>query len=210
MKTALTLCLWTILTLTARASLPSDVSQKSWAAASVESVLQRGVMQTVNGHFLGAGKVTAGELALTLDAFRISLVDGKWKDAKQSQGLKDSDQVAPKTSSVTRYDLAVSIDRFGGWIANGFHFDPQKVFGHSLAIKDQPSLQKIKDDPKILVALKDLESFRMLSPKSPLLSPQDTPLTVEDTAKVFSDFVTGFVDRYTDEPQNREISPAPK
>jgi len=199
-----------VLSINADAALPADVPSNSWAAPSVESVLQREVMQPIDGRFLGGEKVTIGELAVILDAFRLSLIHGKWKDVTPQPGLKDSDQIAPKTSYVTRYDLAVTLNRFGSWISNGFQFNPMKVYGHSLAIKPQPDLQKLKDDSKVIDALKDLESFRMLSPKSPLLSPPNTPVTVEDAAKVMSDFVTGFVDRYTDEPQNRETTPPSK
>lgn len=210
MKTAIILCFLTVLAINAHAYLPVDVPSNSWAASSVESVLHRDVMQTVNGRFLGSQKVTTGEMVVILDSFRKSLIEGKWKDATSLPGLKDSDPIAPKTSGVTRYDLAVTLNRFGGWISNGFHYDPAKTYGNSLAIKAQPDLQKLKYNPKIMQALKDLESFRMISPKSPLLSSPNTPLTVEDAAQVLSDFVTGFVDHYTDEPQNRENSPKSK
>jgi hypothetical protein len=210
MKTAIILCIWMVLSISAGATLPVDVPSNTWAAPSVESVLQRGIMQTIDGRFKGGEKVTIGELAVILDAFRLSLIHGKWKDVTSQPGLKNSDQIAPKTLDVTRYDLAVTLNRFGSWISNGFHYNPLKVYGHSLAIKPQPDLQKLKDDPKIIQALKDLESFRMLSPKSPLLSPPNTPVTVEDAAMVMSDFVTGFVDHYTDEPQNRETTPPSK
>jgi hypothetical protein len=189
---------------------PLDVPASHWAAASVNAVVSRGVMDAPGGRFDGNRRVTRIELAGALARYAKALEKGAWRgSAPTAAKAKQPAAKAWDSSPVTRYELAALLDRAGRDVAQGLPKATGKTYGTSEALPPA-SLAKVPKTSPAYESIAYLAKNHMVWGDSVLLNPTSAPVTGKDVVTAVTMVIAGLNDRLTDEPQNREeLGPPP-
>lgn len=188
---------------------PSDVPASHWAAASVKTLTDRGVMDVPNGRFDGGRKVTRIELVNILARYARAVEKGEWRASAASASRKTQPPAAAwESAPVTRFELAVLLDRAARDISRGLPAATGKTFGATEAIPPA-SIAKVSKSNPAYESLVYLAKNHMVWGSSVLLNPTSAPVTGRQVVDAVTMVIAGLNDRLTDEPQNREDLGAP-
>ena len=188
----------------------TDVPSGHWAAASVKTVTDRAIIDAPNGKFDGNRKVSRVELANVLARFAQSLEKSGWSPASASATkVKQPKDSKWATDDVTRYELAVVLDRVARNAVQGLPKPTGKIFGESVALPPT-ALNKIPKGSPAAASLTYLLKNKMLWGESPLLKPGDGTVSSKEATLAIAMTIAGLTDRLTDEPQNKpDLGDAP-
>ncbi len=186
------------------AALPPDVKAGHWAAPFVQAALANGVMSLPDGReFHGEAKVTRQEASILLARLAQTLEAGRWQTQPSRPigpgALKTLEHGDWATQRVTRYEMAKILANMGDYVANGLPRPDAgaKNLGKSEALPPRPVLKITRANPAY-AALTYLVEARMITPKSPLLKADDTPILGGEMSRALAEMVTGLADRQTD------------
>ncbi len=186
------------------APLPPDVKAGHWAAPFVQAALANGVMSLMDGReFHGEAKVTRQQASMLLARLAQTLEAGRWQIQPSrpigSGALKTLEHGDWAAQRVTRYEMAKILANMGDYVANGLPRPDgaAKNLGKSEALPPRPILKIPRANPAY-AALAYLVEARMVTPKSPLLKADDTPILGGEMSHALAEMVTGLVDRQTD------------
>lgn len=198
-----------VMSVTARAlagpasTLPSDIRPGHWAAKSVKQVLLNGVLTVQSdGKFHGDARVTHTQAVIALARLGHLLEQGQWKDTAASQPVPDSvinvfDRTDWKHQALRRYTCAAVLSRFADYFTNGVpRPKPDSKVGKS-EVLEAVKVTLAPSHPAYS-AVAYLAQNRMIKPDSPLLKPDDNPITGKELSAALSSLAIGLNDRLTD------------
>ena len=201
---AVALCACLLTTLALADQLPSDVRSNHWAAGAVQEILQSGVMTSQDDHqFHGEAHVTHGQAVIALAKLAEKLEKGGWHALpskpvpdKVSKTLGEGDW---ETQSVTRYEMASVLSRFGDYIANGMpHPQPgAKDLAKSEALPTGVKIPVPTSHPAYK-ALKYLTDHKMITAASPLLKADSQPVKGAELSRGLAEMADGLNNLFTE------------
>ena len=193
----------------AQRPLPKDVPADHWAAQSVRTMLDTGIMSAPGDVFAGNRKVTRNELVLILARFARVLEEGKWP-AGRAPILPDKAPAAGwKTQQVSRYVAAAVVARMGAYAVAGLPAKPAAKPQDSEAIPPAPKYDAAHVAASVKPDLKYLVDHRLIWPGSPLLKPGPQLVTGQQLADAIAQVITGVNGRMTEEPPEEPEAPPP-
>ena len=183
--------------------LPADVRPNHWAVPSVKSALQNRLLALDGKAFRGEAKATRTE-AIVAIANLVRALDTKTWVKSSSVALPASaeavaDQGAWQKQPVTRYALARILARAGDYFANGIQRLPAnaKKLAKSTSVPEKATLTLPKTHPAY-ASLSYLVSKRAVWTSSPLLNPDNKPVTAVEVAKALAQAIVGLNDAVTE------------
>lgn len=180
----------------------TDIRPNHWATQAVQQALNNGVLGFTDGtNFRGEAKVTRTQAVVALAKLAQSLETRKWK-AQKSSALPvktEAMQVVDSTQPVTRYTLALSLSHFGNYLMNGLpRLNPNgKDIAKSEVLPAPPRLTIPTTHPAYK-SLEYLAKKRMITPSSPLLKPDNTPLKSMELSQGLAEMATGLTNLWTE------------
>jgi hypothetical protein len=185
------------------ATLPPDIRPGYWAAKPVQQILQNGVLTLQSdGKFHGDAKVTRTQAVIALARLGRILEQGQWKDGAASRAVPSSvtslwEKTDWKHQALRRYTLAAILARFAEYVTNGLpRPKPGSKTGQSETLQTA-QVTAARTHPAY-DSLVYLAHNRMIQPGSPLLKPDNNPITGGEMSRALAEFAAGLNDRLTD------------
>jgi hypothetical protein len=184
-------------------TLPSDVRANHWAAPAIKSVLSNRVMFVEAKQFRGEAKVTRTEAIVFIANLARALETQRWRGAKSvpipAKAEALADQSDWRTQPVTRYAMARILARAGDYYNNGVRRAAQNSpdRGKSTTIPQRTTVTLNSTHPAFN-SVTYLAKLHLIWPSSPLLNPDNKPVTGAEVAVALSQMLVGLNNLHTD------------
>jgi len=182
---------------------PTDVPSDHWAGAAVRAVIKNGVLSNGADHkFHGDDPVSQTDAAIAIFKVAHALVEGAWQKSPSSAITSKTIPVVRGSSwqnqPVTRYICAKVLAQSADYLANGLSRPPAGAMdlGKSDILPKKVNVTIARTNPAY-DALTYLAAHRMLSPKSPILTPEQRPIRGAELALAVHDMLLGAADALT-------------